>query len=362
MSQGSQLQAHASRSRGLPLRSLANAFRLADWWNFKLTPPLAVFCGSLLVSGEPLLPHWAEMGMLVAAIATCAAYVSLINDHFDREEDTRSGKANRLAELPLPLARLLMLAVGAVGAIIAFSWRTHLPAILCYAASWLVFTVYSAPPLRLKTRGFAGLLADAAGSTLFPVMLAVILAARTTSIGHDPAWIAASAMWAAGWGLRGILWHQVKDAEHDRAGSVRTFVQRHGVNAAFRLRRYFALPLELIGLAVLTGKAGSLIPLLFLTLYLGVAAGRSILWRVPISGLILDEYYDGLLAPAMIAASAIRHPSDWLLLLPYFLLFGRRPAYVLYHALRLCRDAARRASGPAAHFLPGMARGRFRSD
>lgn len=341
--------------------SLAKVFRVADWWSFKLTPPLALFFGTLVATGQPLMPRWLDMVTLIGAIAICAAYVSLINDVFDREEDARSGKRNPLADVPPRASRILMLALPVAGAALASAWGGEPTVLLLYAASWIAFTAYSAPPFRLKTRGWPGIVADAAGATVFPVLLAVTLAGRSSASGPDPLWIAAAAAWATGWGLRGILWHQLADAERDRAGSVRTFVQRSGPRAATLVGRYVALPLELSALALLLAKTGSVLPVIFLVLYLGVLAGRSKLWRA--SGgraLVLDEYYDGLLPLAMIAASALRHPSDWLLLIPFFILFGRRPTHVLHHALRLFWDLVQRSRASAVAALRRIVRGPVR--
>ena len=349
------------RLRAAARPSPLSAFRVADWWQFKLPPPLALFLGTLVAAGKPLMPRWLDMLALLAAIAACAACVSVINDYFDQEEDARSGKANRVAALSPGLVRTMALLPVAAGATIAFVWRGEPLALILYTASWIAFTAYSAPPLRLKTRGLWGVAADASGSTVFPVLLAVTLAGRTGASAFDPSWVAAAAAWAAGWGMRGILWHQALDAASDQQGSVRTFVQRRGSRAALLLGRGVALPLELIGLFFLLTLGGSVAPIIFLGIYFGVVAGRSRLWGIADKRpLYLGEYYDGLLPLAMIAASALRFPADWLLLIPYFILFGRRPARVLYHAVKLSWDLVR-WTAYRGHLAVSGVRRRFRT-
>jgi 1,4-dihydroxy-2-naphthoate octaprenyltransferase len=339
-----------------------SVFRIADWWHFKLTPPLALFLATLITVGEPLMPRWLDMVLLVAGIAICAGFVSLINDYFDREEDARSGKANRVAALSSGVARTMFFLVVATGAGIAFAWRGEPLALLFYGMSWIAFTAYSAPPLRLKTRGLPGVFADACGSTVFPVLLAVVLAGRSGDAGTDIALMAAAAAWGAGWGMRCILWHQAIDAGRDRRGSVRTFVQRRGARAARLLVLRVAVPLELAGLLSLFVMISSVVPAIFLALYLGVVAGRSKLWA-PLKNrpLLLGEYYDGLLPLAMIAASALRYPADLFLLIPYFVLFGRRPFTVLYHAFALIWGMSKRGGLRIAYLAFSSARRRFRS-
>jgi 1,4-dihydroxy-2-naphthoate octaprenyltransferase len=314
----------------------AAAFRAGDWWDYKLTPPLAMLWATTLQSGQPLLPSWLEAAALVAAIAACAAYVSLVNDHFDRDEDARSGKPNRLTRLSAAAVATLFALVGGAGLLFLWLWSDVPGAALAYLGSWIAFTLYSAPPARLKTRGLPGVLADASGASLLPCLLAVLLAAHAVGRAADPAWLAAAAAWGLGWGLRGILWHQLADLESDRLGNVHTFAARRGAETARRVSLRLAWPLELVGLAALLWQLGSPLPPLFLLLYIGVVAGRSRLWRArPSRMLLLDEYYDALLPLALVLASAATHKADLLLLAPLLLLFGRRPARVAVDAWQL---------------------------
>jgi 4-hydroxybenzoate polyprenyltransferase len=324
--------------RGGALIRAGAAFRAGDWWLYKLTPPLAIFWATTIHSGHPLLPSWAGAAALVAAIAACAAYVSLVNDHFDREDDARSGKRNRLARLSPAAVRLLFALVAGTGLAFLWTWRGTPGAAAAYLGSWVVFTLYSAPPARLKTRGLPGVLADASGASLLPAVLAALLAARAAGLAPDPLWLAAVAAWALGWGLRGILWHQLADLESDRLGSVRTFAHRQGARTARRLSLLAALPLELAGFAALLWQLGSPLPLAALLLYAGVVGGRSYFWGVrPRRTLLLDEYYDGLLPLALLLASAARHPADLVLLAPLLLAFGRRPARAAWDGWQLVR-------------------------
>jgi 4-hydroxybenzoate polyprenyltransferase len=305
----------------------AAAFRATDWWQYKLTPPLAIFWASAIHLGQPLLPHWAAAATLLAAIITCAAYVSLVNDHFDRDDDARSGKPNQLQRLSNGSAALLFALVAGAGLVFLWMWRDDARVAVAYLGSWVAFTLYSAPPMRLKTRGLPGVLADASGATMLPSLLAALLAAHAIGRTPDPPWLAAVAAWGFGWGLRGILWHQLADLESDRSGNVRTFAQRYGAGNVRRLALGAALPLELAGLAALLWQLGSPLAVAALLLYAVLVGGRSYFWGVPPRRtLLLDEYYDGLLPVALLLGSAARNPADLFLLAPLLLAFGRRPA------------------------------------
>jgi 4-hydroxybenzoate polyprenyltransferase len=334
------------------------AFRAKDWWHYKLTPPLAILWATTMTSGQPLLGSWREALALVAAVAVCAAYVSLVNDHFDRAEDKRAGKPNRLSPLSTATVALLFALAGGAGLSFLWMWRDGIGLAAAYLGSWIAFTAYSAPPARLKTRGLPGVLADATGASLLPCILAVLLAGSATGRAPDPAWFAAVAAWAFGWGLRGILWHQIADLEQDRSANVRTFAQRHGAQSARRLSLGVAFPLELAGLAALLWQVGSPVPPLFLLVHVALVSGRSRLWGSrPNWLLLLAEYYDALLPLALLLGSAATHRADLLLLAPLLLLFGRRPARAavdawqlaatLWYRMRASAGTYRRARWPA---------------
>jgi hypothetical protein len=305
------------------------ALRAADWWDYKLTPPLAVLWATTMRGERSLLSSWRVSLALVGALAVCAAYVSVINDLFDRDDDVRSGKANRLLGLSNVAIGAVISACVAAGLLFVATWRADPARVGVYVGSWVAFTMYSAPPLRLKTRGLPGVLADAAGASLCPCLLAVLLATHSP----DPLWLGAVAMWALGSGLRGILGHQMADIGPDRIGGVSTFAARHGASRTLLVSRDVALPLEIAGLAAMTWLTRSALPPLFLLFAIGLAAARRRIWGSTLdTSAVLDEYNDALLPVALVLASARAHPAD-LWLLPFLLLaFGR--------IVRPFRDAA----------------------
>jgi hypothetical protein len=215
-----------------------------------------------------------------------------------------------------------------------------LPLLLSYLAAWLCFAAYSLPPLRLKCRGLPGLLADAAGSSLFPSLVALILAFRAAGTPLDPVWIGAAAIWALAFGIRGILWHQLLDAENDRRAGVGTFAVRHRAGAVIALGKYLVFPAELAALAILLWRLESPAPLLALAAYSALVARRVPIFRMrativepgPRHMILLQEYYDLFLPLGLLAASAVRHPADLLVLAAHLLLFPRR-------AIQIVRDS-----------------------
>jgi hypothetical protein len=176
-------------------------------------------------------------------------------------------------------------------------------------------------------------LADAAGASLFPCLLAASLGAQAATRAPEPLWLGAVATWALGCGLRGILRHQLADVGPDLIGGVPTFAARHGAARTRAVARAVALPLEVVGLATVTWLTRSALPPLFLLFALGLGAARRRVWGSELGwSTVLDEFNDGLLPVALVLASSVEHRTDLWLLPPLLLAFGR--------TVRPLRDAA----------------------
>lgn len=306
--------------------------RARDWWDSKLVPIFAGYYATALFLGTPLAGQWATLLTLLLVLANGAAYVSLVNDLTDLDSDRRAGKPNRMERVPPAWRTPIVAAPVVIGLAAAYAWRDDPLLVGCYTASWIAFSFYSLAPIRLKARGFLGVLADASGAHLFPTLTAALLAFRHAGVEPDPVWLAAIAAWAFGYGLRGILWHQLFDVAADEAAGVRTFAQRRP-ELARGVGRWLVFPLELAGLAYLLARLETPLPWLALAFYLGLVALRLRLWAmraiivqpVPRYLILLHEYYDVFLPIALLAAAALRAPQDGLVLVAHLLLFGGRP-------------------------------------
>jgi len=273
---------------------------------------------------------WIGALTLLLAVVTAAVYASAVNELTDRAADAAAGKRNRAANQPRAVAALLAVAIGA-GVAFAWLWRNDTPLLLCYVATWLAFAVYSVPPFRLKTRGLAGVLCDAAGEQMFPALAAVFLACRSAHHAPSGAWVASVAVWALAFGLRGIVWHQSRDVENDRAAGVRTFVSRQP-HAALVIGTLVVFPLELGALAAMLWQIGSAWPAAFLVLYAlyAVYSARRrqmvpvIVAPKPQSFIVLQDFYTDLFPVALLMAAAVRDHRALAVLAVHLLLFPRR--------------------------------------
>lgn len=172
----------------------------------------------------------------------------LSNDVADRVQDAAMGKpndANRLTR-----ARIVA-AFVTFGACAITPWIVYFPADRTTAAllalELMLFVAYGVKPLRLKERGLAGVLTDAAYAHALPAAIAAHTLFLLTR--YDDAWRFATwlLVWQLPLGARNITYHQMADYDHDRATGVRTYVGDVGGEHAIRVVERRLIPVELAG-------------------------------------------------------------------------------------------------------------------
>lgn len=319
--------------------------RATEWWEYKLLPILGIFYATLAWRHVSIAAAWPIVIELLVAIVPGAVYVSVINDLTDRDEDRRAGKPNRLEGRSGMVVALLIGVPVLIGIAMAWRWRDDPLLLAAYGAAWLAFTAYSLPPLRLKTRGLPGVMADASGAHLFPAIVAALLAFRAGGTTVDPVWMTLVAVWAGAFGVRGILWHQLSDEEADRIGNVRTFVQRHGGRWARAIGARLMFPLECAALFGLLWLLEDRTPLVALVLYAFLVIFKlerfemhaAIVQPRPRHLILLNGYYEVFLPLSLLVASSLRHPADWIVLALHCLLFPGRLSQVIADVWKLPR-------------------------
>lgn len=346
-----------------PLAGIWAMARGKDWLVQKLMPVVAVFCATRVLIGESIATAWPALAVLLVGVSAGAVYVSVLNDLTDREQDRAAGKPNHFAGRPAAVMLCMLVAPLVVGMAVGWVWRDQGWLLGLYGAAWLTFSCYSLPPLRLKERGFAGVAADACGAHLLPAMMAVLAAASAGPSQLAGPWVAAVAAWSFGYGLRGILSHQLADLGNDQVAGVTTFAQRQGQTATERFARWFAGPLELTGLAAMLVMLPLTLPRIALAVYLlGALIKRAILEvpytlakSLPRSRLILQSYYTALFPLSIVLAHTRAQFADIVALLiavvlasPFIFQIGkdghrvflrtRKHRHRLYRRLKAARD------------------------
>lgn len=331
------LTTHSAQRAG---RQFAGMARAGEWWGYKLSPLLATAYATACLTGVALWPLLPRLLLLLLALTVGAVYVSVVNDWTDLHDDLAAGKTNRLiGKSGTFVGMVLLTCVGAGLGFGVYFWFISSVGSLLYLGAWLAYSLYSLPPVRLKTRGLAGVLADAAGAHVFPQLLVVSLVSQWAEKAVPAGWWISVGVWALACGIRNIFWHQLSDAAADSRAGVDTFVHRRGERLTQRLGRWIAFPLEVLAFVTLLSLLGRVMPLVFLLLYGGLEACRWRIWRFipyilePSQRIVLNEYYALFFPLSLLLLQTMRYPSDGLVLVLHLLLFGQ-------HGRPVWRDSA----------------------
>ncbi len=203
--------------------------RVDNWWYSKVAPAIAIsYCAALLYQ----VSAWetARSILLVAFVGLCAgSYGHIINDVYDIEVDRNAGKRNHMARFK-PWQRFafctLTFGLGFAPALFVSYSATSL---LLLLVEFLLPTIYSIPPIRLKGRGALGLVCDSFGAHMVPCLYVISVLAHVAgnpALVHSPrstAFVGFTTAWALTLGLIGILIHEFEDRDNDIRSGIRTF-------------------------------------------------------------------------------------------------------------------------------------------
>jgi 4-hydroxybenzoate polyprenyltransferase len=338
----------------LPLQSqgakLSQTVRASDWWEFKLSPMFATIYATALILKIPIISLWPLLILALAALVPGAAYVSVINDLTDLEDDQASGKNNRLIGKSRAIIGAILACCILPGVAVSLYWREDPLLLSLYLAAWVAFSLYSIPPVRLKTRGVLGLLADASGAHLFPTLLVVSLVYRWRGEPVDAVWFTSVAAWSLSYGLRGNLWHQLSDLHNDQKIGLRTFVRNRTITQLRRIGNFIIFPIEIAAFALVLWLGGSQVAVAFLCFYALLEWSRILMWKMNLIivvprdrySIVLLEYYEVFFPLALLVSSSRQNPTDALIILAHLLLFPRRAAQVFKDILKLTKQTIHR--------------------
>jgi 4-hydroxybenzoate polyprenyltransferase len=224
--------------------AIARAYRWtrsSDWVDSKLAW-LGTGCYYLaLISGWSLADTLAVMVRVFPFVVSLAALGYAANDYWDREADVAAGKRAR-ESAPGPAGHRWLVTVLMVATVLAtVPLAVQGPSLLAGLALLVLAIAYSAPPLRLKTRGGWGVLAGALAQWGTPA-LPLLVGRVTPTAGF-------ALLFALGLsaGLRWMLLHQILDAPGDTRAGLRTFATDQGIaRAATIIRGLVGLEVSLL--------------------------------------------------------------------------------------------------------------------
>jgi 4-hydroxybenzoate polyprenyltransferase len=259
---------HDFQSRLRRLGAVLENIRTHDWWEFKIPPLLATAYATALLLHVSFQQLWPLLLLVLFALLPGAAYVCMINDITDIEEDRECGKKNRMEGKSRLFQIVALVACVVPGLVVGWILRHYTLTLPLYAATWLAYTLYSVPPVRLKTCGIGGVIMDASGAHLLPALWTSSLIAEATGQAIPVLFLCALGVWAFALGLRGILWHQLYDRENDQRGHVTTFAAGKNPKSIRRFVAWVAFPIEMIALVLILIQVNTPWAWVMLSIYL----------------------------------------------------------------------------------------------
>lgn len=326
--------------------------RAGEWWEHKLAPIVGTGYATAVVVHERPLALAPQLALLIVAVSLAATFASVLNDLTDRAVDRRAGKLNRLEGWSRSWCAAALAAPVAGGAILAIAAYRHDPRSLAlFAGIYVAFALYSAPGPRLKCRGAAGMLADAAGAHLLPTLLAAFTVFHASARQVDPAWMAAAGCWALALGIRGAIWHQLSDLRADSRTGVRTFALRRRRTARL-IGGYVAFPSELLAFGMMLILTRAVLAAALIPAYFVLERRRTRRWAaslvvvVPAERyrIVMHEYYVALYPVAFLATAALGDPTQVIVLAAHALLFPRTLSRLVGDLVEECQRLLPRLS------------------
>ncbi|MBO73676.1 MAG: hypothetical protein CMD33_00195 [Flavobacteriales bacterium] len=237
------------------MSSLQRIIRSDNWFLWKIPPLLAVAYAAFLVDGTEFISAIQSLGLFLVCIASVASYGHIVNDVFDVESDRQAGKPNVMAGMKSWQQAGLCLASIVSGFVLLLLPGRDWWAIVVLFVNYLLPTIYAIPPLRLKVRGFAGVLTDALGAHVVPTLFVLVVVGffrdgmSPTAVGIGVSVL----VWSFFFGMRGIIVHQILDMSGDLESDVVTFAGRRPREVLRRLVLECFYPVEVAALCVFVG-------------------------------------------------------------------------------------------------------------
>jgi 4-hydroxybenzoate polyprenyltransferase len=246
---------------------LFRLIRISDWWLNIVPRYLGIIYILILCYRLPLYSGFKTLFLFFSVIIFTASFAYLLNEVTDLKDDLKAGKNNSTVQLKQATKLFYLLFFF----ILSFFPWLFLPVtklnFSLFCLQFLLLTLYSLKPFRLKRFPIPGVILDAFYNNV--VILFVIITTLTIIADRSRqvnCWLMAVVFaWAFIKGLRGILLHQVSDRKPDLIANNRTLVTKFGPMKTVIWINRIILPLEIISfISVVLVLSLSGIPFLWL--------------------------------------------------------------------------------------------------
>lgn len=150
----------------------------------------------------------------------------LLNDFFDAEPDRIAGKNNiTLRYRPAHVAIVIFILILS-GLVLSSTISIHIVYLLLLQLSLLI--AYSVKHIRLKEKGFLGVVTDAAYAHLIPEIILLALIHKFSNQFFVPVFFL---LLSFSVGVRDIIVHQLNDYENDKKSNTKTFISLNPTKA-----------------------------------------------------------------------------------------------------------------------------------
>ena len=173
--------------------------------------------------------------VLISSLGFYFMYGFLINDFCDMPYDIAAGKKKVVQDLPKTTFIWILLAVVFISALHLLYLKEPFY-IATYIFSYILATLYSAPPIRFKSRGFSGIVVNGFIEKALPVLA---IFAFFNHFAIDTLIFLAVSFFI---GVVDIVTHQIYDYESDSMIGIHTFIVNIGIEKALQIYNNFICP------------------------------------------------------------------------------------------------------------------------
>lgn len=187
---------------------------------------------------------------LLLVLMFSASWGFLLNDLFDREADSKSGRADVIHghNLKKSTMQVLILSTAVVSWIIVFLIGGGYMFKVVLALDYLIATLYSLPPIKLKIRRIWGFVANSLMERPLPILV-FLLYMNYYNIYTILLPIVMELTWS-------VFKHQAADVHQDIEAHVTTFAAHLGENLSNKIVKWFLNPLSVFSLLFLITIGG----------------------------------------------------------------------------------------------------------